>query len=97
VILPSLFAFSFLRGSYRPGVSISLGSFGQNALYVSTCAADAQRRTLPLITSDPSTHDGWMRLRDANLRAYDDVIRGIPLEIALPTFATALLIPQVLL
>ncbi|MFB6272552.1 MAG: hypothetical protein ABEL51_06630 [Salinibacter sp.] len=40
---------------------------------MSTDAADAQERALPLITNDPSTHDWWMLLRGAGLLPYDDM------------------------
>lgn len=97
LILPGLFVFSFLRRSYRPGVQIALVWWGQNALYVSTYAADAQERALPLITNDPSTHDWWNLLRAAGLLPYDDVVGGIFLCTALIAFGIALLLPQVLL
>lgn len=97
LILPGLFVFSFLRRSYRPGVQISLVWLGQNALYVSTYAADAQERALPLITNDPSTHDWWNLLRAAGLLPYDDVIGFFFLAFALLAFGSALLLPRVLL
>lgn len=97
LILPGLFVFSFLRRSYRPGVQLSLVWLGQNALYVSTYAADAQERALPLITNDPSTHDWWMLLRAAGLLPYDDAIGVAFLGLALLAFGTGLLLPRVLL
>lgn len=97
LILPSLFVVSFLRRSYRPGLQVSFVWLDQNALYVSTYAADAQERALPLITQDPSTHDWWMLLRAANLLAYDDVIGGVFLGVALLAFGIGLLLPRVLL
>jgi hypothetical protein len=97
LILPGLFVFSFLRQSYRPGVQISLVWLGQNALYVSTYAADAQERALPLITNDPSTHDWWMLLRAADLLPYDDLVGAAFLGVALLAFGTALMLPRVLL
>lgn len=96
LLLPGLFVFSFLRQSYRPGVQAALVWLGQNALYVSTYAADAQERALPLITNDPSTHDWWMLLRAAGLLPYDDVIGFAFLSLALLAFGTALLLPRVL-
>lgn len=97
LILPSLFIVSFLRRSYRPGLQVSFVWFGQNALYVSTYAADAQERALPLITNDPSTHDWWMLLRAAGLLPYDDVIGVAFLGVALLAFGIGLLLPRVLL
>lgn len=97
LILPSLFVYSFLRTSYRPGVQISLVWLGQNALNVSTYAADAQERSLPLITNDPSTHDWWNLLRAADLLAYDSLVGGLFLGLALLAFGAALLVPRVLL
>jgi len=97
LILPGLFVFSFLRRSYRPGVQISLVWLGQNALYVSTYAADAQERALPLITNDPSTHDWWNLLQAAGLLPYDDVVGGLFLGLALLAFGIAILLPRVLL
>ncbi len=97
LILPGLFVFSFLRRSYRPGVQISLVWLGQNALYVSSYAADAQERVLSLITNDPSTHDWWNLLRAAGLLPYDDVVGGAFLGLALLAFGIALLLPRVLL
>ena len=96
LILPGLFVWSFLRRSYRPGVQISLVWWGQNALYVSTYAADARERALPLITNDPTTHDWWNLLRAAGLLPYDDVIGIAFLGLALLAFGTALLLPRVL-
>jgi len=97
LILPGLFVWSFLRRSYRPGVQISLVWWGQNALYVSTYAADAQERALPLITNDPTTHDWWNLLRAAGLLGYDDVVGGVFLGVALLAFGAALLLPRLLL
>ena len=94
LILPGLFVYSFLYRACMPGTQISLVWWGQNALNVSTYAADAQERALPLITSDPSTHDGWRLLRTADLLAYDDVIGGIFLALALLAFVLALLLPR---
>lgn len=97
LILPSLFIVSFLRRSYRPGVQLSCVWLGQNLLNVSTYAADAQERALPLITQDPSTHDWWNLLRAAGLLPYDDVIGYVFLGLALLAFGIALLLPRVLL
>lgn len=97
LILPGLFVWSFLRRSYRPGVQISLVWWGQNALYVSTYAADAQERALPLITNDPTTHDWWNLLRAAGLLPYDDVVGIAFLGLALLAFGIALLLPSVML
>ncbi len=97
LILPGLFVFSFLRRSYRPGVQISLVWLGQNALYVSTYAADAQERALPLITNNPNTHDWWNLLRTAGLLPYDDVVGFAFLGVALLAFGISLLLPQWLL
>lgn len=83
--------------NFAPGIQIALVWLGQNALYVSTYAADAQERALPLITQDPSTHDWWMLLRTADLLAYDDTIGFVFLGLALLAFGTALLLPRVLL
>ena len=97
LILPGLFVFSFLRHSYRPGVQIALVWFGQNALYVSTYAADAQERALPLITNNPNSHDWWNLLQAAGLLPYDDVVGGFFLVLALCAFGAALLVPRYLL
>ncbi|WP_263786798.1 hypothetical protein [Salinibacter grassmerensis] len=97
LILPGLFVVSFLRRLYRPGVQIALVWWGQNALYVSTYAADAQERALPLITNDPATHDWWALLRAAGLLPYDDVVGGLVLGLALLAFGAALLVPRILL
>ena len=97
LILPGLFVVSFLGQLYRPGVQIALVWWGQNALYVSTYAADAQERALPLITNDPATHDWWNLLRAAGLLPYDDVVGGLFLGLALIAFGAALLMPQYLL
>ena len=94
LILPGLFVFSFLRWSNRAGTQLSLVWLGQNALNVSTYAADAQERALPLITNDPTTHDWWRLLRTADLLAYDDVIGGGFVILALLAFALALLVPR---
>ena len=94
LILPGLFVYSFLYRAYMPGTQISLVWWGQNALNVSTYAADAQERALPLITNDPSTHDWWRLLRAADLLAYDDVIGGIVLALAVLAFGLALLVPR---
>ena len=94
LILPGLFVYSFLHRSYRPGLQLALVWFGQNALNVSTYVADAQERALPLITNDPSTHDWWQLLRAADLLAYDDVIGGIFLALAVLAFGLALLVPR---
>jgi len=93
-ILPALFAYSFLRNQYVPGVQVSLVWLGQNALNVSTYVADAQERDLPLITGDPTTHDWWQLLRAADLLAYDDVIGGVVLGVALLAFGVGLLVPR---
>ncbi|WP_103026608.1 hypothetical protein [Salinibacter altiplanensis] len=97
LLLPGLFVVSFLRHSYRPGLQIALVWWGQNALYVSTYAADAQERALPLITNDPSTHDWWNLLRAAGLLPFDDMIGYAFLGLGLLTFGIAILLPQVLL
>lgn len=94
LILPGLFVFSFLRWSNRAGTQLSLVWLGQNALNVSTYAADAQERALPLITNDPTTHDWWRLLRTADLLAYDDVIGNGFLALALLAFCLALLVPR---
>lgn len=94
LILPSLFVYSFLCRRYRPGLQISLVWLGQNALYVSTYAADAQERGLPLITNDPSSHDWWALLRAAGLLPYDDVVAALFLGLALLGFGTSLLLPR---
>ncbi len=97
LILPGLFAYSFLRRSHTPGTQIALVWWGQNALNVSTYAADAQERALPLVTNDPSTHDWWRLLRAAGLLPYDDVVGGLFCGLALLAFGTALLVPRVIL
>ncbi len=94
LILPGLFVFSFLRRSYRPGVQVALVWLGQNALYVSTYAADAQERTLPLITNTPNSHDWWNLLRAAGLLSYDGVVGTIFLLLALLAFGFGLLLPR---
>jgi hypothetical protein len=96
LLLPSLFVWHFLRGGYRPGVQVALAWLGQNALNVSTYAADAQERALPLITGDPASHDWWQLLRAADLLAYDDVIGHLFLALALLVFVGAVLAPRVL-
>jgi hypothetical protein len=63
---------------------------------VSTYVADAQERALPLITNDPSTHDWWRLLRAADLLAYDDVIGGLFVALALLAFGSSLLLPRFL-
>ncbi len=95
LILPGLFVFSFLRHAYTPGTQLSLVWWGQNALNVSTYAADAQERALPLITNDPATHDWWQLLRAADLLAYDDVVGACFLALAILAFGLALLVPRV--
>lgn len=94
LILPSLFIASFLRRLYRPGLQVSFVWLGQNALNVSTYAADAQERALPLITGDPTTHDWWQLLRAADLLAFDDVVGAAFLGIALFAFGVGLLLPR---
>ncbi len=96
LLLPFLFAAGFLRAVYRPGVQIALAWLGQNALNVSTYAADARERALPLITGDVASHDWWQLLRAADLLAYDDVIGHAFLALALLAFGAALFAPRVL-
>ena len=97
LILPGLLVLSFLRRSYRPGIQISLVWWGQNALYVSTYAADAQERALPLITNNLNSHDWWNLLRVAGLPPYDNMVGYAFLRAALLAFGIALLLPQVFL
>ncbi len=95
LILPALFVASFLRRPYPPGLQVAFVWLGQNALNVSTYVADAQERDLPLITGDPTTHDWWQLLRAADLLAYDNVLGGLFLGVALLAFAVGLLVPRV--
>jgi hypothetical protein len=94
LILPGLFIYTFLRRLYLPGLQIAFVWLGQNALNVATYASDAQERALPLITGDPTTHDWWQLLRAADLLAYDDVIGGVFLCVALVAFGIGLLLPR---
>ena len=94
LILPALFVGSFARRGYRPGIQVALTWLGQNALNVSTYAADSRERALPLITGDVSSHDWWQLLRAADWLVYDDVIGHAFLVVAVLAFATAFLTPR---
>lgn len=94
IIVPSLFAFGFLKGAYRPGVQFSLFWLGQNFLNISVYAQDARRQMLPLVGGPHARHDwNWM-LGQLGILEWDLAIGFFFIALAVAVFIAAILAPK---
>lgn len=75
--VPLIVTCSFLVRRAWFSVGFSLWWLSTALMSVSVYASDARERALPLITNDPSTHDWFNLLADADMLRYDDTIGSI--------------------
>ncbi len=91
---PCLFAWYFLSNDGRLGLQLSLVWLGQNFVDVSAYAADAQRRSMPLLGGlGPEAHDWWNLLAMLGWLEHTPLVAGLLYACAFVPWALMLVVP----
>ncbi|MEM1125259.1 MAG: hypothetical protein AAGI71_01315 [Bacteroidota bacterium] len=93
LIMPGILVWHFLRHHYRFGAQLSLVVLGHSFFNISTYAADARARALPLLGGDSVMHDWHFMLGQLGLLHADAFIGGLFYVCGLVVLLGALLLP----
>lgn len=92
LLIPLAIMFHFLRKGSRFALGFALWWLSTALYDVSVYAADAQERTLPLITGDPGTHDWWFLLNQIGIIQHDNLIGALFLVSSLGVLCYAIVV-----
>jgi hypothetical protein len=93
IFFPLFLCWYFWSNNYRTGMQFSLLFLGQNFINISTYAADAQARKLPLLGGNFVKHDWHYLLTELGILQYDSLVGDFFIFLSLITFMFTLLLP----